>query len=462
MIQTAYVNVNITSPSQIVKVEVYFRGAPPTTANQQPHNLSAYSTGFMYTSESHGNSSLWVYQLPRYPNDTMVYAFVEVTSTNGEITWSPGMGYPAPTCEFMSPPPAARLQLWASIEDINQRYLNLTAAFSANLYNSETFEPISLLTSGGLSASYIYLNQGSDDYWYTKSLTYGFAYYSGIAQSFPLDSYQYAVTFALEGSLNYSTVQLNQVTLPPGTIVPNVVNYSSNINLEQSFDENAWTLSSSATFSQGSGLNHPSTIAINLQLSRKISQVADPILIPIFALYALLGMSVLLRGKDDLANRLLVYISILLFSYGLLASINSVVMAPFAISPNMAQLLALALTPCTAILAGASIVRWTSEVGKRAWLPEIVDLIGVVFALAALLAVAQFDVPQYVIVSNVYHLVHVPYTLADYSWFGDAIIVAFASGGVVLSLMQLRKLTKSQSSLSQKNLRDLNDPSTPN
>lgn len=424
-----FAEVNVTSTYPIVNGTFYYEFVPQNHTGPPPvqSNLSQYDFGFMYSSGSNGTLTL-SYQIPNPKNNTVAFGFAKVVDTHGNVAYSNGQPYPFPTCYFSSAAPKASLNMEMSVLDINPRYLNMTLGISATVTNSITFAPITLVNLY-TTPSFIQVNQSQSSgyYIYGSGRTTESILPYGIAQLYPLDSYDYYMQFQSQQVLNFTSMSLNGVQLTPNKNTPDVVNYSLSATVTQDIDNSAWSLTSTAQFTPRVG-NQLAYLTITLHITRSSSEVEYPILIPLLSLYTLLSVSLLATRKDDLANRLLVYISIFIFSYGFLDYVNTLIPSPVATGSNMVELLILALVPCTALLAGFSIVRWVPWVREHRDIADIADLAGITLATIALWVVAQFNLLRYEPVSGVYKLVPVSYTLFSLSWFGYALLLLFAMG----------------------------------
>lgn len=430
------VHANVTSTAAIANVTFYYRSVPTSQGGEisQPYNLSLYNSTFMYPSSG---DSYVTQPLPKFQNNTQLFGFVKAVDVEGNVAYSGGsqsLPYPSATCYYYAPAPKATLQLAFYILDVNPRYLNLTAQVSGALWNSETFTFVTLMSAYGPGSIYINQPEGSNSFLYdsgkVENTTIG---YSGQTQLFPLDSYRYYLQYTLNPNLNYSSVMVDQTEISNGSVFSGLIGFSGQQSEADFADTSNFSFTSYAQFTPQSQ-GHPATIVITLQLTRNFGDVTDDIIIPIISVYTLLGFSLLLTRKDDLANRLLVYITVFVFSYDLDSNIRSLVVSPYATGPNMAELLAFALIPCTVVLAIFSIVRWKSN---STTIQNALDFLSISAAGIILWEMAQFTVRQFVLRGNTYTLENVTYTLAKLGWFGDATIVGLVAYGTVVSLFRL-------------------------
>jgi len=436
------VRVNVTSSNPIQNVTLYYRVVPVSQLGPipQPRNLTLYNSTYMFpivtlSNDTHEYTTQYLPHSSRSLNNTLLFGFVKTVDSAGNIAYSNDNNYPVQICYFTTPAPYARLDLSFYIADVNPRYLNMSASLGASLQNSETFSPITM------SLYYppydIYLGQPQNnnvEFYYTQSKSV-VLYYSGVTQLFPLDSYTYQFTLTLEPSLNYTEVTLNEMSFAPRNTLSHPINFAST-TFTQEEDDSTWNLNSSAQFTPYSGPKQPASITITLDISRKSGQYTDIILVPLISVYSLLGLSVLMTRKNDLANRLVVYLTVFVFSYTLESGINSLVVSPVASGPSMGELLSLALIPCTVVLAGASMLRWMAT--QRRY-QNAVDFAGVVSAGLVLWSFASFSVQRYVSSGGTFQLENVTYTLWNLGVFGFELTLALFLGGVVLFARRLFK-----------------------
>jgi len=248
-----------------------------------------------------------------------------------------------------------------------------------------------------------------------------------MTQLFPVDSYTYYMQYQCQCDLNFGSMSVNGVNLVPNQTTPNIMNYSITGSVIERIDQNAWILKSSALFTPAKG-NQPAYLTITLHISRNPNQVVYPIIIPLLALYGILSISILATRKDDLANRLLIYISIFIFSYGFLNYVASLIVSPLTIGANMVDLLTYALIPCTAILAGCSFLRWIPWIRVHENAADFADFMGIALASLTLLIETTFSLNEYEPVQGVLKLVPVQYGLSSLGWFGAALFLLLVSG----------------------------------
>jgi len=426
---TAYAQVNVTATYPIANALFYYEfvalnytGPPPVLASLGQYNHSA--TGVPTTNGTFTLS----FPISNPENNTVAFGFVRLNDTQGDVAYSNGQPYPLPTCTFSSAAPEATLDMEVSVLDINPRYLNMSVNVFASVHNSITFAPVYLLNIYTTPSS-LPVNQSESNgyYLYSSARTNETILPYGVGELFPFDSYTYYMEFQAQETLNFSSMSLNDIQLQPNHVTPNVLNYSTTASINQRIDQSSWILNASALFTAGKGNQLP-YLTIFIHITRSPSQVEYAILIPLVALYGMLSVSLLATRKNDLANRLLIYISIFIFSYGFLSYASGLVPFPLVAGQNMLELITLALIPCTALLAALSFVRWMPGIRKNAIAANVADLLGIALALITLLIVTTFSVRQYEPVLGVIRLVPVQYSLRSLGWFGDALLLLFGSG----------------------------------
>ena len=429
---SAAVFVNVTSNVPIRNVTLYFvaRNVPEPSQITNWRNLSIYTTELMEPNFPYSaNSTRYAYELPSQPNNTIVFGFAKIIDAKGDILFTGGQPYPLQICTYSWPKPGAELDMGMWVLDINPRYLNLTAKFGANLYNSETFNWITISDPySGLNFPVNKLQGSNLDYWTGQTTNVALGYF-GLTQLFPVDSYTYQMELSLSGRLNYSEVTINNHVLAPNATVPDVIGFTNSPTLSQNNDLSAWNMTSLAQYLPKQGV-----IMITLQTTRQLGEVTNSILIPLLSVYALLGLSILLIRRSDLANRLVLYLTVFLFSFELDSFMRSQVVSPLSSGSTMADLLVLALIPCTVVLAGASIIGWIPKLFK--W-RLYVDLAGVVGALGVLLLEAKFDALRYVSTVSGGHFQDVTFWVYDLGPWGRGITLALLSGSIIMGAYYL-------------------------
>ena len=286
-------------------------------------------------------------------------------------------------------PPKATLDLTAYVQDVNPKLLGLDFQLHGNLVNSVTYFGLGLRDQ--YDSDWLMLDSQYEEAMWSGSGTAIFGYYQGFPSLFPFDNYSYTIDLSPTQNLNFSQVFLNGKDLPiNGTIPVHVPTLLDPTNASQTSDLSAWNMTTTARFVTNS--KYSPTLEISVTLTRQ-SQLTDYyIIIPALALYAFLGVSVFLTGEGDLTNRLFIYLSIFLFVYAFLSVIRSLPLTPFYTGFSFADLLGIALVPCTVVMAFASVARWRLKSTKsKTW----ADVLGSLLAFAVLFLMVQVQVPSW-------------------------------------------------------------------
>lgn len=415
------VNVNSTNP--IINVTLYIRDVPsPPPANL--NDLSLYNKTAMIPGPIKGNNHTFSYGMPRLPDQTEVWGLAKAFDTKDNVVNSSAQ----PTYIYLvtTPKPDAWVSMSFYPWDVNPKFLNMTGYISVTLWNSITYAPITIADNTG-NITYV-RHQTSESTWDAQH-KFVLSGYRGLPQLFPFDNYTFTYDANLEYAPRIRQVTVNQIVFNTTGTHSGVVTFSPR-SLKQAADDSVWTITSSVEFLQNTTKDSYPQVIITIHLDRQPEQVNYLILGPILALYAFLGISVLLRKESDITNRLFVYLSIFLFVFAFLPFINSLSTVPFVLGFTMAERLGIALVPSTVILAIVSIVGWMF---RRRWIRIVADVSGVVAATYFLWLVVQFQFSRYVpsggnfvIERTTYDLVQLP---GNYGWF---VLLALTTGAMVI------------------------------
>ncbi|MDE1852219.1 MAG: hypothetical protein KGI38_00545 [Thaumarchaeota archaeon] len=353
---------------------------------------------------------------------------MKAVDVNGDVAFS--SGDPQFIYYAVTPPPYTSLDVEITLKDINPTYLNATMTLFGSLINDETFLPVSLEANS--YPFFLPMNQQQGEgRWDMRTNTFAVPYSDGIPQMYPFDNYSYRIQFTIlsagNGNINYTRVSVNAQSLEPNVPSPNVVPFYPD-TLSGAMHKSEWTLTSSALFTPATSKSL-ALLTIYLSIDRLPTQNNYLILYPILALYLLLGSSILLRGDDSVTNRLFVYITVFLFSYGFLSAPSSFYTPPFALGLSMAALLVVALLPCTVILAVATILGSRTE---RRRLKVGTDIAGVIVALGSLYWTVQFSLPTYIPVQPYYR--YQLYDIFSLGTYGLLITLALLIGPIVIGI----------------------------
>ncbi len=379
-----YVFVNVTSPNPLVNVTLYFKALPFLASPPDPSDFNVFNKTVMTLWRQEGSNYTFATQLGGFQNQTTVWGEARAFDTKSNVVTS---GF-WDMYSVLTIPRKATLDLGVTILDVDPKSLSITPQVSGYITNSISYSGAAVTDSTG--PGWIPLDQQqSEDQWQGRG-TFVFSYPQGYSQLFPFDSYTYNLDLSVTQILNYSEVTLNRISLPMNQTVPAHLSFSPT-NASQISDDSAWNMTSTVRLVT-SGKYAPE-FEITVNLTRQTQQTEYYIIIPALALYAFLGVSVFLtRENEDLTNRLFIYLSIFLFVYAFLSVIKSLSITPFYTGFSVADLLGIALVPCTVIMAFASVTRWriNSEAG-RTW----ADIGGSFAALIAFSLMVQIQLPSY-------------------------------------------------------------------
>ncbi len=436
-LSTPEIFVTVTSPNPLVNVTLFFRGLPNPPYPSNFADLKFYNKTLMQPINSSGNDYTYRYLMPRFSNQTNVRGLAEAFDTKGNVAHSSDQ--PSSIYYVFDFPPYASLDFNLYALDVNPRYMNLTMLMIVDLYNTETYLPISI--SDIPNTVNIRTNNYSAECCWSALHTFAVNNYQGIAQLYPFDNYTYTLSLnlsPLSSPLNYSRVTINRAhNLTASVPSKNLIPFSAR-NLRQIADDSAWNITSSVTYVPANGPKVPPQLVLVVHLERQPEQTEYLILIPIVVLYAFLGSSILLAGKGDLVNRLFVYLSIFLFTYAFISSVKALTVVPFLLGFSMAERFALALVPCTGILAIASIIAWLPRAQKYR---VLIDLIAIGLAAYALWRVVQFSLSEYLSSAQGFVLTQVTYDLFHLErGFGWIVILALSSGAILTTAYSIGKL----------------------
>jgi hypothetical protein len=137
--------------------------------------------------------------------------------------------------------------------------------------------------------------------------------------------------------------------------------------LSEVADNSIWRIYSEAQLFLPDGLSVARPyLRVTYYLERAPETVMTRLLIPGISLYALLGISVLLTGENELRNRLLLYLNVFVFSQSFMVGMRSLPSVPTMAVPSVMEQLVLAVIPCATIFAVFSVIE--SIVGHEKYL----------------------------------------------------------------------------------------------
>lgn len=304
--------------------------------------------------------------------------------------YSPGKG--VYVYQIVSPPPEVDLSLGIALVDIDSKFLTLNLTLSGLFANTMTYTDTNW-DSTTLSTLPPFNNTAGISLWYTSNHFYTSGYYSqGDPKLFPFDWYNYTFIITLpEENLKLNSVDISnyaanfygQQNLPPGIVIPNVVEAIGNYT--QEIDLKGWTYTSAAMYIPPKNLSSFPEVVVNIYLAHRSTDVTNVLVIPVFAMYALLGGSIILPKRKDLTNRIAIYLTVVVFSFGFFTGIRTLTAVPVVIGLTMIERLTLALVPATVSLAIFSMI------GNRFRKLRIpLDLAGLIVAFGFMYLLTQF------------------------------------------------------------------------
>jgi hypothetical protein len=426
--QSPRIDVNVTAPNGVVNVTLLYDGFPGVNPSSLSINdLSSYTKVAMTPLKSvSSNTTEYYYQMPLFGNDTTVWGIVEAFTGANSFASSSG---PSQLYYVLTPKALVTLTFSAYLQDVNPSSLNLTIPLSVSLYNTATFEPV---TVNGLQNEIYFTasNQGGECCWSGSKVAsiYG---YQGPPQLFPFDSYTYTIDLSLVGPSSYDNVTFNQTHLPPNVLLENPIQFSPRTATENAHDSQ-WILNSTALFTPATGATQSPSLEITIHLQRQPGFYQLPFEIPLISIFLLLGLSILLRRDSDISSRLLLYLSVLIVAYAFLQFSTTYISGPFIVSGySLVVLFGLVLVPCTATLAAASIFGWIPLLRRyRTW----TDVLGVIASFLVLWEGARFQVPAYIPKGNSFVFGYMTYDMTKFGYFSDFVVLALFSGVIVVAI----------------------------
>jgi len=428
--ETALVWANVTSRFPVLNVTLRYA----ETKSETPPPLSRQQYHIIMMNRIHGSEFNGTYEavMPHVENDTLVWGFATAFDDHGNIVESPSG--PQQIYQAMTPnPDSSYLDFSLLFRHVDAKTMTIDVTFSAVLRNALSYS--AEILSDGSRGFQITVNKPVDKYTYSSEYeTTSFWYSTAHPEFYPFDHYNYTLRLALPEYLNQSAINLGYGTrLAPGTVYIDFVPVSPR-NLTEKSDNSAWEIHSRVQyFASANFTAEKPSLVITILLQRQQEYVNYLLLVPALSLYALLGFSVILRGREELRNRLLLYLNVFVFSYGFQSSIGRLPITPMVSGFSMMDRIVLTLIPCTALLAVSSIVgtvltRWRDsaiELSHFSWLSAC-DIIGV--------AASTFILSQSTLVTVREYLTERPwvkdvtYGLWDLDWRGGLFFLLLLSG----------------------------------
>jgi uncharacterized protein YqgC (DUF456 family) len=244
----------------------------------------------------------------------------------------------------------------------------------------------------------------------------------GHPELFPFDKYSYSFDLFVPDYLNASNIIFNELYLNTSKTISNLIQPGSP-TLPESVNLSYWNITSRVQYvARDPNLGNQTYIRIDIALSRQPDLVNFVLLSPVLSLFALLGASVLLRGENEVRNRLVLYLNVFVFSYGFQSGVRSLSISPLVLGGvTMIEKVALALIPCTVILAGGTILQ--SQLSNEYWwqgyrisLGELIDFFAALFSAGVLYEFSKTAVTEYLGKSP--WIANTEYTILQLGWEG--------------------------------------------
>jgi len=421
--QVAEVWVNVTSSYAPANVTLYYLAWPEETEPPQDQDaLGKYASAGMHLWSGNQTFATFFVTMPRVANNSYVWGFArayDAMGSHAESALSRIYYYTIPN------PESSNLSLYFSVRHIDPRNLRMDLRVNAWLINAATYlpeildfqhQPVTLFVSDRYSA-----------YSYTSGEKNAQLYYnSGLPQLFPFDHYEYTFDLLIPAYLNQTGVTISSLSHGRISLGPGSSPYAELVGQQpetqdEAVDNSQWDIKSVMQYQPSQNFTaRPPFLRVTITLDRNHELVRYLLLIPTFSLYALLGFSVLLQGKDQLQNRLLLYITIFGFSYTLQPTIKTI--APIIFGFSMIDRVTIALIPCTVILSACSIIStiW-NQAGPHNDSVSRWDMFGVVVAALALYLITLIPV-------TLLGYYQKTFTLFDTGPYGWAILIALFLG----------------------------------
>jgi len=426
--QTASVMVNVTKTNSALNVILYYAAVQgdraPLEAEYRPLQMKpgwASDSIITYFVDMSPGS-------PPIANDSWVWGFARAYDNEGNVAgeslersriyryWTPN-------------PHSSILDLSFSIRHVDPKKMTLNMSMTAHLVNYAEYDPEQLQFG---SCTVRVDQSGAPFEYYTWGQTCTQYYSYGHPELFPFDGYDFTFYMDVPRYLNQSSLQIAGNSLEAFKVYPDVIPLAQDLTVEERGDNSAWEFHSYVEFrpSHNFTLLQPA-LRVTVTLQRIPDQVNYLLLYPVVALYALLGFSILLRGGDEIRNRLLVYLNVFVFSYGFQSNIRNLSITPLISGVSMIERTTLALIPCTVLLAvlsilGTALTHWSNaeiNVSKVSHMLAL-DAFGITTAALFVSSIGSVSVRDYL--GGVAR-----FGLLNMSWFGGAIFLGLFAGLII-------------------------------
>jgi hypothetical protein len=424
--ETALVWVNVTSSYSVLNVTLHYISAKGEGSPLVP--TDRYDVMVMNIVSGNRFNATYEAVMPTVENNTAVWGFAIAFDDHGNIAQSENQRiYYA-----MTPNPSSSyLDLTFYVRHVNPKTMQMNLTFYAVLSNAYSYAPEALrLGYYGL----IFLTKPEGKYVYSNPVRSIEVFYTrGHPELYPFDGYNYTLKIEVPQYLNQSLIRFNGVQVNPNTVYVDYVLVTPGTIAER-VDNSAWKIRSRAQYFPSANFTaYAPYLTITILLERQPEPVDYTLLAPTISLCALLGFSVLIRGRNELRNRLLVYLNVFVFSYGFESSIRTLWITPITLGFTMIDRLVLALVPLAAIfaifsIAGAVSTQWKDggqDLSKFSW-ALVLDICAVSLSALVLSVFTTFTVEEYI--ERPPWFVRVTSSLFDMGWYGKLVFAMLFMG----------------------------------
>jgi hypothetical protein len=347
----AVVWVNVTSTYPVQNVTLYY--APVQEDRSPPGDTSEFTPKIMNSTRDPKLNSTYSASIPTVDNHTWVWGFANVFDQQGHHNQTKPMKI---YYSYTPNPAESSVRLDFNLEHLDPKTLQMNLTVSGTARNTWTFNGITITSEFWEIPIAKPQFSKTDKFSFTNSISsVTLGYRSGSPELYPFDNYTFSFTLQLPYWLNGSQITIDGVTLGPQNAT-----YYDKIpilfeGIPNALDNSAWVVHSVMMFTpalMGTGYSaYLSALTITFFVTRAEEQVNYLLIFPALSLYVMLGASILLKGKEELRNRLLVYINVFIFSYGFESVyIKNLRITPVLLEFSIIERVVLALIPCTVIL----------------------------------------------------------------------------------------------------------------
>ena len=430
----AEVEANVTSSHPITDVALYY----VVVNGSDTPSLNVFYTPLRWNFTFGGTfNATYVWIMPHFHNNTSVWGYVRATNDHGETAgeiFERTFIYQS----YTPNPNGTILRIDFRIRHIDPKHMTLNASVEARLTNYVNYQAEVLNSIGGAIPPSLTVNQPYGTFVYSSGSQFVTLYYwQGVPEMYPFDTYNFTYALLLPSYLNDTgriaivDIYGQEVSLVPGN-TKEIAGVAPDSTLEEKQDNSVWDIHTYATF-YPKYISSSGLVQISVTLERKAQQIGVQLLIPVASLFALLGISVLLRGPNELSNRLLLYLTVFVFAYGFQSNIRTLQTTPIVSGFSMIELMGLSLIPITVILSISSIMMNTLISARGPFLAIIWDAITVSLSEVVFYLIARVTVTY-----QFYYPHSITYTLANLGYWGWLAALFLGSGLVMSLLMSLQ------------------------